>query len=82
VGFSNSVFPLCPEIINTLLHCYRVAPLNSGLPFQKKSLCSARSAVEVRPHRHWWRGRGISANGGAADIGVLLASAMLDKLSS
>jgi hypothetical protein len=33
--FSNSVFPLRPEIINILLHCYRVARLNSHLPFPK-----------------------------------------------
>jgi hypothetical protein len=35
VGFSNSILPLRPEIINTLLHCYRVVPLNSRLPFPK-----------------------------------------------
>jgi hypothetical protein len=34
-GFSHYVFPLRPEIINTILHCYRVAPLNSCLPIPK-----------------------------------------------
>jgi hypothetical protein len=34
-GFSNFVFPLRLETINTLLHYYHIVPLNSHLPFPK-----------------------------------------------
>jgi hypothetical protein len=36
VGFSNFVSRLCHEIINTILPCYRIVPLNFRLPFPKR----------------------------------------------
>jgi hypothetical protein len=37
----SGIFKFCipppPQIINTLLHFYRLTPLNSCLPFQKKA---------------------------------------------
>jgi hypothetical protein len=71
-----------PKIINTLLHCYRVAPLNYRLSFPKSitllSYICGGSPTSPLPVE----GEGISARWWVADIGVLLAFAVLAKLRS